>query len=106
MSAYVAPLITDALTEFAYDADLAGLSYDISDAGAGLSLTVAGYNEKAHVLLKHVLEKARTLVVDPHRFEVIKEQVSIFVPLQSNNPHLCLSSSKTMRTSTLISPIK
>ena len=106
MTAYVASLIIDALTEFAYDAELAGLSYGISDTSNGLSLTVGGYNEKAHVLLKRVLEKARTLVADPHRFEVIREQVSFFVPLQSNDPHLCLSSSKTMRTSTLISPTK
>ncbi|SRR5258706_8676536 len=106
MTAYVASLITDALTEYAYDAELAGLSYDISDASDGLSLTVGGYNEKAHVLLKRVLEKARTLVVDPHRFEVIREQVPFFVPLQSNGSHLCLSSSKASRTSTLISPIE
>jgi len=107
MTAYIASLITDALTEFAYDAELAGLSYGISDASDGLSLAVGGYNEKAHVLLKRVLEKARTLVVDPHRFEVIKEQVPFFVvPLQLNDSHSCLSSSKATRTSTLTSPIK
>lgn len=106
MTAYIASLITDALTEFAYDAELAGLSYGISEASAGLSLTVGGYNEKAHVLLKRVLEKARMLVIDPHRFEVIKEQVPFFVLLQSNDSHSRLSSSKTMRTSMLISPIK
>jgi insulysin len=106
MTAYIASLITDALTEFAYDAELAGLSYGISEAADGLSLTVGGYNEKAHVLLKRVLEKARTLVIDPDRFEVTKEQVPFFVPLQLNNSHSCLSSSKTTRTSTLISPIK
>lgn len=78
MTAYVASLITDALTEFAYDAELAGLSYGISETSDGLSATVGGYNEKAHVLLKRVLEKARTLVVDPHRFEVIREQVPFF----------------------------
>ena len=106
MTAYVASLITDALTEFAYDADLAGLSYAIGEHSCGLNVTVGGYNEKAHVLLKRVLEKARTLVVDPHRFEVIREQVPFFVPLQSNGSHLCLSSSKTTRISTLISRIR
>jgi insulysin len=82
MTAYIASLITDALTELAYDAELAGLSYGISEAPAGLSLTVGGYSEKARVLLKHVLEKARTLAIDPHRFEVIKEQVPSFAPPQ------------------------
>ena len=77
MTTYIASLITDALTEFVYDADLAGLAYSISEASAGLSLVVSGYNEKAHVLLKRVLEKARTLVIDPHRFEVMREQVPL-----------------------------
>jgi insulysin len=79
MTEYISSLIADALTEFTYDADLAGLSYSISSASTGLSITVGGYNEKAHVLLKRVLEKARTLVIDPQRFEVFKEQVPIFV---------------------------
>jgi len=106
MTAYIASLITDSLTEFVYDAELAGLSYGISEASAGLSLTVGGYNEKAHVLLKRVLEKARTLVIDPHRFEVIREQVPSFRTSPIIDSPLCLSSSKTMRISTLISPIK
>lgn len=87
MTAYIASLITDALTEFAYDAELAGLSYGISETAAGLSLTVGGYNEKAHVLLKRVLEKARGLVVDPDRFEVIREQVSFCSPLSHKMAH-------------------
>jgi len=84
MTAYIASLITDALTEFAYDADLAGLSYGINDASDGLSLSVGGYNEKSHVLLKRVLEKARTLVIDPDRFEVTREQVPFFRTSQCN----------------------
>jgi len=88
MTAYIASLITDALTEFAYDADLAGLSYGINEATTGLSLTVGGYNEKAHVLLKRVLEKARTLVVDPHRFEVSREQVPFFPHLPNKMAHI------------------
>ena len=106
MTAYIASLITDALTEFAYDAELAGLSYGINESSAGLRLTISGYNEMAHVLLKRVLEKARALVIDPHRFEVIREQVPFFCTSKCNGSHLCFSSNKTMRTSTLSNPIK
>ena len=106
MTAYIASLITDALAEFAYDAELAGLSYGIDESSSGLNLTVGGYNEKVHVLLNRILEKARALVIDPHRFEVIREQVPCFRTSKYNGSHLCFSSNKTMRTSTLINPIK
>lgn len=65
----------DALNEFAYDAELAGLSYDLAPGTLGIHISVSGYNDKLHVLVRHILEKARNLEVEPDRLEVMKEQV-------------------------------
>ena len=35
-----------------------------------------GYNDKIPVLVRHVLEKVKGLVVDPQRLSVMKEQVT------------------------------
>ena len=37
---------------------------------------LSGYNDKMSVLLGHLLEKVKGLVVDPQRLSVIKEQVT------------------------------
>lgn len=70
-------LVRDALTEYSYDADLAGLSYDVSNTAEGIHISVGGYNDKLTVLLKVVLDKLKTLTVNPERFEVLKEQVRL-----------------------------
>ncbi|KAH9857197.1 insulin-degrading enzyme [Lenzites betulinus] len=74
MTRLFADLVTDSLTEFAYDADLAGLSYNIGGHSLGLFMTLSGYNDKLHVLAKDVLERAKTLKVNPERLEVMKDQ--------------------------------
>lgn len=71
-----ADLVTDALTELAYDAELAGLSYSISDTTTGLYVFATGYNDKISTLVKYVLQKARQLEVKPDRLEIMKELVS------------------------------
>jgi hypothetical protein len=68
-------LVTDALIEYSYDAALAGLSYSIESSSLGFYVTVSGYNDKLHVLLRDVLEKAKSLEVRAERLEVIKEKV-------------------------------
>jgi insulysin len=70
-----ADLVNDALTEYSYDAELAGLTYQFNSHALGIWVTLSGYNDKLHVLAKHVLEKARSLVVNPERLEVMKEQL-------------------------------
>ena len=42
-----------------------------------------GYNDKIPVLVGHVLEKVKGLVVDPQRLSVIKEQVKLYFFLLS-----------------------
>lgn len=74
----LADLVTDSLTEFAYDADLAGLSYNFGAHSLGLYVTLSGYNDKLHVLAKDVLKRAKALKVNPERLDVMKDQVRIF----------------------------
>lgn len=69
-------LVKDALTEYSYDAELAGLSYTLETQGDGIMLTVDGYNDKLHVLAKVVLEKMKELKVDEERLRLITDQVS------------------------------
>jgi len=45
-------LVTDALNEFAYDAEVAGLGYTISNTSEGFQLIVKGYNCKQYVLIE------------------------------------------------------
>ncbi len=69
-------LVTDALNEYSYDAALAGLSYSIEASSLGFYVSVSGYNDKLHVLLRDVLEKAKSLEVRGERLDVMKEKVS------------------------------
>ncbi|KAH7923541.1 hypothetical protein BV22DRAFT_1015236 [Leucogyrophana mollusca] len=68
-------LVGDSLTEFSYDADLAGLSYNFGSHSLGLSVLLSGYNDKLSVLGRHVLETVKNLQIRSDRLEVMKEQV-------------------------------
>ena len=70
-------LVTDALNEYSYDADLAGLRYNLSPDIYGIQVSVSGYNDKLPVLLATVLEKVKTIKIDPGRFADIKQDVSV-----------------------------
>lgn len=41
-----------------------------------LQLSVKGYNDKQHILLKKIIEKMATFDIDERRFDIIKEAVS------------------------------
>ncbi|KAJ3571053.1 hypothetical protein NP233_g3999 [Leucocoprinus birnbaumii] len=69
-------LVNDALNEFAYDADLAGLTYHFSNTTTGLYLFTGGYNDKLATLIQAVMLKARMLKAKPDRLAVMKEQVA------------------------------
>ncbi|KII88123.1 hypothetical protein PLICRDRAFT_160956 [Plicaturopsis crispa FD-325 SS-3] len=70
-----ADLVNDALAEFSYDADLAGLRYSFANHTLGVWVSLSGYNDKMGVLARHVLEKVKHIVADPVRLEVMKEQI-------------------------------
>lgn len=69
-------LVYDALEDYAYDAELAGLEYSVSSHLMGLEISVSGYNDKLAVLLEKVLTTMRDLEVKQDRFEIIKERLT------------------------------
>lgn len=68
-------LVTDSLTEFSYDADLAGITYSFLTHASGLYVSMNGYNDKVIVLVQHVLERVKQITVRPERLIVMKEEI-------------------------------
>ncbi|THG99965.1 hypothetical protein EW026_g2491 [Hermanssonia centrifuga] len=64
-------LVTHSLTEFSYDAELAGLSYTINSHNPGIFINLQGFNDKLHVLARDIFTKARTIVVNPNDLHVL-----------------------------------
>ncbi|KAF2171129.1 hypothetical protein M409DRAFT_19100 [Zasmidium cellare ATCC 36951] len=69
-------LVDDSLTEYAYDAELAGLEYNITRLPEAWEISVSGYNDKMHVLLEKVLTSLRDLEFKQERFDIIKERLA------------------------------
>lgn len=76
MAKLYALMLKDALNEFSYFAEIAGLEYDLSSATNGLTLTVTGYNDKFGVLLEKIVDKMLMLPVDPANFARIKDSLT------------------------------
>ncbi|KAI8982604.1 Metalloenzyme, LuxS/M16 peptidase-like protein [Pilobolus umbonatus] len=68
-------LLKDSLNEYAYDAEVAGLCYNIENQLEGILLAIGGYNDKLPVLLEKVIQKMRDFQVDPERFKLLKDQL-------------------------------
>ncbi|XP_008320371.2 insulin-degrading enzyme isoform X1 [Cynoglossus semilaevis] len=66
-------LLKDSLNEYAYAAELAGLNYDLQSTVYGMYLSVKGYNDKQHILLRKIIEKMASFEIDEKRFDIIKE---------------------------------
>ncbi|KAG6411482.1 hypothetical protein SASPL_129565 [Salvia splendens] len=69
-------LLMDYLNEYAYDAQVAGLYYSVSNTESGFQVTVVGYNHKLTILLETVIQQIANFEVKPDRFSVIKELVT------------------------------
>ena len=69
-------LVTDALVEYSYDAEIAGLDYSLSSSTFGIDIDLSGYNDKMSVLLEKVLVSLRDLEIKQDRFDIIKERMS------------------------------
>ena len=69
-------LLTDELTEFAYDAEVAGLHYRVYNSAVGLNLMLAGYSHKLSVLLTRVVGKMKGAALAAERFVVQKDIVT------------------------------
>lgn len=70
-------LVVDSLTEYAYNAELAGLHYAVSDHSKGVQIVVSGYHDKIPILLEKVLDTVANLHVKTSRLEVMKEQLAL-----------------------------
>ncbi|RWS06152.1 insulin-degrading enzyme-like protein, partial [Dinothrombium tinctorium] len=67
-------VLRDALDEYAYNADLAGLVYYLLPNMHGIHLTVFGYDEKLRLLVLRIIEKITSMDFDEKRFEILKEK--------------------------------
>lgn len=76
MTALYARLLEDSLNEFAYPADLAGLSYSIYPTSTGIYVALGGYNHKLSVLTAAIVRRMHDLDVLDERFDVVREQLS------------------------------
>ncbi|GIU10936.1 peptidase M16 [Shewanella sp. c952] len=68
-------MLLDYLTEFTYQAEVAGLSYNIYPHQGGITLHLTGFTGKQQALLSLVIEKARERNFTQSRFELIKRQI-------------------------------
>ncbi|KAF8559745.1 hypothetical protein OG21DRAFT_1550390 [Imleria badia] len=68
-------LVIDSLTEYTYDADLAGLAYNFGTHTLGVSISLSGYNDKLPDLTRRIIGAARNLHVHQDRLEVMKEKL-------------------------------
>ncbi|VEN56875.1 unnamed protein product [Callosobruchus maculatus] len=66
-------LFKDALNEYAYAAELAGLKWELVNTKYGLILGIGGYNNKQHILLQKIMEKLANFKIDPKRFHMVKD---------------------------------
>ncbi|XP_005991607.1 insulin-degrading enzyme isoform X2 [Latimeria chalumnae] len=66
-------LLKDDLKEYTYAARLSGLTYSVASGMNAILLSVKGYNDKQHILLKKIIEKMAAFEIDEKRFEIIKE---------------------------------
>lgn len=76
MCSLFSDLVDDSLTEYTYDADLAGLTYNLGAHSLGVAMSVKGYNDKLPDFTRRIVEAVRNLQVCPDRLEVMKEKVN------------------------------
>ncbi|KAI1307266.1 Insulin-degrading enzyme [Halotydeus destructor] len=72
-SSLFAHLLSDALNEYVYNAELANLGYNCYNTKYGFKLEAGGFNEKLGVLVSKIVDKLTSFEVDEKRFEILKE---------------------------------
>jgi insulysin len=68
-------LLNDAVNEFAYPAQLAGLNFSLYRHARGISLKVSGYNDKQLVLLQQIVQAIDGADLDSDRFANIRDDL-------------------------------
>lgn len=76
-------VLRENLNEFSYPAALAGLGYDISRNGRGISISIQGFDQKQEVLLDRLLNALRQPQISDSIFARVKQEMRR--ELQDNN---------------------
>lgn len=69
-----AMLFKDELTEFLYNAELAGLSFNLRSTVSGFDMEFFGYNHKMNIFLRRIFEKLINFKPSEQRFAIFKEK--------------------------------
>lgn len=69
-----ADILRDRLNEFAYPAQMAGVSFAINGSQRGLDVTLGGFSSGHEALLRKVLASLAQQTIEPARFERIKNE--------------------------------
>ncbi|KAJ4792475.1 Insulin-degrading enzyme [Rhynchospora pubera] len=69
-------LLRDYLNDYAYNAQIASLSYGIYSTTTGFQVAVMGYNDKMRLLIDAIMMQIAHFEVKPNRFAVFKETYS------------------------------
>ncbi|KAL5471496.1 hypothetical protein EMCRGX_G029619 [Ephydatia muelleri] len=70
-------MLKDAVNEYAYNAELAGISYTISVSVYGIKLELFGFQHKQPLLLDKLVTRMANFTVDQGRFTVNKDEASL-----------------------------
>ena len=73
---YIA-LVNDTLSELTYPAFLAGVNFKLYAHRRGFSLRIEGFNDRQPQLLEAILDRLAKPVIDPTRFERLREDLVI-----------------------------
>ncbi|QIR06679.1 insulinase family protein [Salinivibrio costicola] len=68
-------MLLEALNEHAYQAEIAGINYNLYAHQGGVTLNISGFNDKQPLLLALILDTFSRRNFKPERFEVIKSQL-------------------------------
>ncbi|KAK0161382.1 hypothetical protein PV327_009858 [Microctonus hyperodae] len=66
-------LFKDSLTEYTYNASLAGLSWEFTTGKYGVILVIGGYHDKNQIFLRKIMDKMVNFTIDKQRFNILKE---------------------------------
>ncbi|PJF18726.1 hypothetical protein PSACC_01469 [Paramicrosporidium saccamoebae] len=67
-------LLRDSMNELLYEAEMAGLHFDIGQTTDGIYLAFCGYDQKLPLLLKEVMNRVMQYKTNPARFAAIKDK--------------------------------
>ncbi|GAB0095724.1 Insulin-degrading enzyme [Sergentomyia squamirostris] len=67
-------LFRDHLTEYLYNAELAGLRLNVGNTLGEISISISGYSEKQKLFLEDILNVLYSFKVDAKRFDIFKEK--------------------------------